>query len=130
MHRTFSTLTMEEQKYANLFFARYSKRDVEPVAGATLLDYITEYMADHRNDRIHRFAETFGMDEEKLRNLMALHPTEGNINESGRFDALRATVDKDKARAYFEEKEQRKFAPKVTIKIDNILRAFILEDEK
>ncbi len=36
-----------------------------------------------------------------------------------------------KARAYFEEKEQRKIAPpKVTIKIDNILRAFILEDEK
>ena len=71
------------------------------------------------------------MDEEKLRKLMALHPTEGNINEFGRFDALRATVDKEKARAYFEEKEQQKIAPpKVTIKIDNILRAFILEDEK
>lgn len=131
LHRTFSTLTMEEQKYANLFLHDIQSGDVEPVAGATLRDYITEYMADHRNDRIHRFAETFGMDEEKLRNLMALHPTEGNINEFGRFDALRATVDKDKARAYFEEKEQRKIAPpKVTIKIDNILRAFILEDEK
>lgn len=131
LHRTFSTLTMEEQKYANLFLHDIQSGDVEPMAGATLRDYITEYMADHRNDRIHRFAETFGMDEEKLRNLMALHPTEGNINEFGRFDALRATVDKDKARAYFEEKEQRKIAPpKVTIKIDNILRAFILEDEK
>lgn len=131
LHRTFSTLTMEEQKYANLFLHDIQSGDVEPVAGATLRDYITEYMADHRNDRIHRFAETFGMDEEKLRSLMALHPTEGNINEFGRFDALRATVDKEKARAYFEEKEQRKIAPpKVTIKIDNILRAFILEDEK
>lgn len=131
LHRTFSTLTMEEQKYANLFLHDIQSGDVEPVAGATLRDYITEYMADHRNDRIHRFAETFGLDEEKLRNLMALHPTEGNINEFGRFDALRATVDKDKARAYFEEKEQQRIAPpKVTIKIDNILRAFILEDEK
>ena len=55
--------------------------------------------------------------------------TEANINEFGRFDKLKATVNTETARAYFEKVEGapvKRF--KVPMKIDQILRKFILED--
>ena len=44
-----------------------------------------------------------GVDEGKLRTIMALHVTESNINEYGRFNALVETVDKAVAKHYFEK---------------------------
>ena len=43
-----------------------------------------------------------GLDKEKLIALMNTHVTEANLNEYGRFDDLKATVDKQMAKAYFE----------------------------
>ena len=59
--------------------------------------------------------------------MMALKVTEANINEFGRFDALKATVDKKKAKAYFEKVEDAPIIPpKVPMKVDKLLRDFIL----
>lgn len=53
--------------------------------------------------------------------------TEQSINEYGSFDALKATVDKVKAKEYFEQLEGTNVAPfKVNIKVHNWLQAFIL----
>ena len=50
-----------------------------------------------------------------------------NINEFGRYDDLKKTVDKVKAKAYFEKLEGVKIIPpKVNVKVDNLLREFIL----
>ena len=47
--------------------------------------------------------------------------------EFGRFDALKATADEKKAKAYFEAIEGKSIIPpKVPIKIDRLLRNFIL----
>lgn len=63
-----------------------------------------------------------------LRSFMSQHVTEDNINEFGRFDALKATVDKAKAKAYFEALTGLKLPiPKVNIRVDNLLRDFILK---
>ena len=63
-----------------------------------------------------------------LRAIMAQHVTEENINEFGRFDALKATVDKARARAYFAAISGMKLPmPKVNIRVDNLLRDFILK---
>lgn len=52
---------------------------------------------------------------------------EVNINEFGRFDELKNTV--DKVKAFFKRKEQSKFnPPKVNIRTDKLLRKFILSD--
>lgn len=51
-----------------------------------------------------------------------------NINEYGRFDDLKNTVDKVKAKAYFEKVEGNSIPPfKVNIKIHNLLEKFIIE---
>ena len=127
LHKTFATLTQEEQKFANIFLHDIQRGDVIPETGKTLRDYITEYMTKAKDDQIHRLAATFGLDEEKLRNLMSLKITESNINEFGRFDALKSTVDKKLAKAYFEKIEGKPIIPpKVPMKIDKLLREFIL----
>lgn len=90
-------------------------------------DYITEYQFRAKDDQIHRFAHTFGLDEEKLRNMMALKLSEATINEFGRFDDLKKSVDKKKAKDYFETSEKTQLIPpKVNIKTDQLLRKFIL----
>ena len=128
LHKTFATLSQEEQKYANIFLHDIQSGDVRPEEGKTFRDYITLYVTRAKDDQIHRLAAALGLEESKLRDLMALHITEENINEFGRFDALRATVDKKKASSYFEAMEGRKSPPPlVNIKTDKLLRDFIIQ---
>ena len=127
LHKTFATLSQEEQKYANIFLHDIERGEVIAEEGKTLQDYITEYQCRAKNDQIHRFATTFGLDEHRLRKMMERSLNEATINEFGRFDELIKDVDKAKAKAYFEEKEQTRLIPlKVNIKMDSLLRNFIL----
>lgn len=127
LHKTFATLSQEEQKYANIFLHNIQRGDVVPEDGKTLRDYITEYLSRAKDDQIHRLATVLGLDESLLRNMMALRVTEANINEFGRFDTLKATADKKKAKSYFESVEgTRIIPPKVPVKIDKLLRDFII----
>ena len=127
LHKTFAALTQEEQKYANLFLHDIERGDVSPEEGSTFRDYITAYQCRAREDRVHRFADLLGLDEGKLREMLALNLTEATINEFGRLDELKKTVDKAKARRLFEAQEHTKLIPpKVNVKVDQFLRRFIL----
>lgn len=129
LHKSFASMTQEEQKYAKMFLHDVESGEIKIEEGKTLKDYITEYQVNARNDQIHRFAVCIGVDEDKLRALMALHVTEANINEFGRFDELKASVDLSIARQYFEQVEGKKIPSfKLTLKLDNLLRKFILAD--
>lgn len=128
LHTTFSTLTQEEQKYANLFMHDVQSGDVVVEPGKTLRDYITEYRAKAENNQIHNFAEFLGLDEVELRRMMSLKITESNINEYNRFDNLKQTMDKKKAKSFFEKVEGKSIKPfQVNIRIDEYLRKFLLE---
>ena len=127
LHRSFAALTREEQKYANIFLHDVQNGDTVVDEGKTLRDYITEYMASAKNDQIHRFAQALDADEAMLRDFMRLRVTDANINEFGRFDKLKATVDKGGAKAFLEALEGAAIKPfQVNMKVDQILRKFIL----
>ncbi len=128
LHKSFATLTQEEQKYANIFLHDVQNGDVVVDEGKTLRDYITEYMTQAKNDQIHRFSTAIGVDEAMLRSFMQLKVTESNINEFGRFDKLKATVDRENAKAFLETFEGITIKPfQVNMKLDQILRKFILD---
>ena len=129
LHKTFATLSQEEQKFANIFLHDIQSGDVIVTPGKTFKEYVIEYVSRAKDDQIHRLASAaLGLDELMLRNLMAQHVTEDNINEFGRFDALKSTVDKARAKAYFEALTGEKLPiPKVNIRVDNLLRDFILK---
>lgn len=128
LHKTFATLSQEEQKFANIFLHDIQSGDVKVEQGKCLRDYITEYLAKAKDDQIHRIASVLGIDEQKLRVMMEVKITDSNINEFGRFDALKSTADKQKAKAYFEAVSGKKvLPPMVSGKIDKLLRDFIIK---
>ena len=125
LHKTFATLSQEEQKYANIFLHDIQRGDVKVAEGKSLRDYINEYLSKARNDQIHRISVAIGVDENMLRNVMGLKLNENNLNEFGRYDELKKTV--DKAKEYFEKVEGTKIIPpKVNVKVDKLLRDFII----
>lgn len=127
LHKTFATLSQEEQKYANIFLHDIQRGDVKVAEGKSLRDYINEYLSKARNDQIHKISVAIGVDENMLRNVMGLKLNENNLNEFGRYDELKKTVDKAKAKEYFEKVEGTKIIPpKVNVKVDKLLRDFII----
>lgn len=128
LHKSFAALSQDEQKFANIFLHDVQNGAVQVESGKSFRDYVTEYMVRSKDDQVHRLAVTLGLDEAKLRNLMEANVTEQNINEFGRFDDLVATVDKAKARAYFEKAEKNRLTiPRVLVRVDQLLRSFIIQ---
>lgn len=127
LHKSFASLSQEEQKYATIFLHDVQSGNVKVNENKTLRDYITQYQLKAKNDRIHQVAVNFGLNEKLLRKFMGLKITAANINEYGRFDELKISVDKAKAKAYFEKLDSTTIPIfKVNIKVDKFLRDFIL----
>lgn len=127
LHKTFAALTQEEQRFAKLFLGDVERGDAIPQEGKTLRDYITEYKKQSEDTQIHRCAEVFGLNEAKLKEMMQLGLSESSLNEFGRFEALKSSVDREKAKRYFDSKSTAPIPMRrVSMKIDELLRSFIL----
>lgn len=127
LHKSFATLTQEEQKYANIFIHDVQSGNAEIEDGKPFRDYITEYQFRAKNDQVHKLANALGINIPKLENLMNVGITEANINEYGRFDDLKKTVDRGKAKAYFEAVEGMSIPElRLSIKIEKLLKDFII----
>ena len=126
-HKSFATLSQIEQKYANIFLHDIQSGNVKIFEGKKFIDYITEYQKNAENDIIKKVSFGLGLDETKLRNLINSDIDESNINEFGRFDDLKSTIDIEKAKKYFQEIENREISIfEVNIKVDKLLRKFII----
>jgi len=54
LHKTFATLSQEEQKYAEIFLRDIQRGSVTVDVNKTLRDYINEYQAETKNDQIYK----------------------------------------------------------------------------
>lgn len=127
LHKSFASLSAEDQDFARQFL-----NDVEnglPVEeNKNLTDYISEYKARSYNDKISEIANGMGLDLDKLRELINLHPNESKINEFNRYDELFSTLDVSKARTFLETKVGGTFAKdrEVKMEADSYLRNIII----
>ena len=129
LHRSFASLSQDEQKYANILLKDIQNSDIEIQEDKSIRDYINEYQTRAKNDQIHIFAESLGVNEISLRELMNNHVGEADINAFGRYDNLIQNVDIDKAQEYFTKLEGEDIPRrKVRTKLDALLRDFILKD--
>ena len=127
LHKSFATLTQEEQKYANIFIHDVQSGNAEIKDGKPFRDYITEYHFRAKNEQVRQLASALGVDIPKLENLMNAGITEASINEYGRFDDLKKTVVREKAEEYFVSTEGASVpAFRLSIKIEKLLKDFIL----
>ncbi|MDW5416882.1 HsdR family type I site-specific deoxyribonuclease [Iodobacter sp. CM08] len=134
LHKSFATLTQEEQKYANIFLNDVQRGDATLAEGKTFRDYITEYLANAKNAQITELVNALGkatdiaVFTDKLSRMMNTGITAANINEFGRLDTLKSYVDKAKAKAYFEKSEAASFSAfQINMKIDKLLQDFIMK---
>lgn len=127
LHQSFSALSQEEQKYADIFLRDVANGDVLIQSDKTFRDYVSAYIQRAENDRIHRFSELLGLNEKMLRNILDDRPTAENLDKYSRFEKLKETVNKEKAKAYFENKEQKTLpAFRIGQRVDELLRIFVL----
>lgn len=127
LHKSFSSLTQEERKFALIFIRDIQSGQIILEKDKTFKEYITEYQTKTKNDEINKFSKVFGLDENKLRTMIKLGLTEKNINEYNRFNELKETIDRAKAKEYFESKTNTKMRPStISIEMDTLLRKFIL----
>ena len=128
LHKSFATLTQEEQKYANIFLHDVQSGDAVLSSDKQFKDYVTEYQFNAKNDQIFKMSQALGLDESKLRKFMNSDITEQNINEFGRLDDLINSIDKKKARSFIESNLGKKLKPfQVNIKIYEFLKNFIIK---
>ena len=125
LHRSFATLTQEEQDVAGRFLRDVQRGTTQVDEDKPLRDYITEYMTKEKNDRIHRFADAFGLDENILREIMNKFMP-GDIIPPGPYEQLVQSVDKAKAKAWIEKDEGKPIQSfRINMRIDSTLRKFI-----
>jgi len=126
LHKSFASLTQDEQKFANIYLHDVQSGNAT-IEGGNLQERITAYQFKAKNAEIDHISQTLGLDEAKLRKMMNSGITESNINEYGRFDDLKNTVDKYKAKEYFEKLEGKSIqAFRINIRVQKLLQDFII----
>uniref|UniRef100_UPI003B969C34 type I restriction endonuclease subunit R n=1 Tax=Photobacterium leiognathi TaxID=553611 RepID=UPI003B969C34 len=129
LHKSFASLSQSEQKQAHKLLINVQAGNFIIEAGKTLQDYITNAQADEENQALQFIIDALGLDGKLLKSLKTGHVTAANLNNFGRFDALKNSVDKTKAKAYLEGKLGKTLPPpKVNIELNKLLREFILQD--
>jgi type I restriction enzyme R subunit len=127
LHRSFTSLSQEDQKLAEIFLHDIQRGDLQIDTHRTFRDYLTDYQTQAKNKEIAAIVSYLGLDPTKLIALMNTHVTEANLNEYGRFDNLRETVNQQKAKAYFEGLEGKTLPLfRVNIKAAKLLSDFLL----
>lgn len=126
LHKSFASLTQNEQKYAKLFLHDLQRGDAQLIEGHTFRDYINTYKDNAENVQLNAVVNALGLDKGLLIALMADSVNDKNLNEFGRFDALKDSVDKAKAKVYFEKQDGVTIPLfKLNIRIDQFLKQFI-----
>lgn len=126
LHRSFTSLSQEDQNIAEIFLHDIQRGDLQIDPTRSFRDYLAEYKIDAVDKEVAAIVAYLGVDAKKLIALMNTHVTDAKLNEFGRFDDLRGTVDPQKAKAYFEGLEGASLPmSRVNIKVANLLREFL-----
>ncbi len=127
LHKSFSMLSSEEQKYANVFLHDIQAGNAKIIPGKTFRDYISDLMKGAENARIKRVVRRLGCYERLLREMLARKVTKETIEAHGKFDELKASVDNGKATEFFLVVERDNFREsRLAMLVDAYLRYFLL----
>lgn len=131
IHKSFATLNQDEQKTAEKIIFDIQNGTLYVDDNKTFRDYLNEYQINAKNDQIHKFATTIGYNEELLRKLVYERPTKSkNLNEFGRLDPLKNSLNVQIASAYFYKVKGVKLPSAIVrVQAEKMLMAFILNNE-
>lgn len=127
LHKSFSMLSQEEQKYANIFIHDIEAGNINIIPGKSFREYISDMMKSAENDRIKLVVKRLGCYEKLLREMLERKVTKETIEAHGKFNELKATVDNQKARTFFVFAEGDNYQEsRLAMYIERYLRQFLL----
>ena len=89
--------------------------------------HITRYAAREKNEQVDKLVDRLGVNRSVVEEFLAKRIDEANINEFGRFDVLRSSIDVHRAKAFFEQCDHTPLPVfKVRMRATNMLRRFVL----
>lgn len=128
LSNTFATLSQKDQRTAELILHDIQSGDLHLEKGKTIYDYIAEYQISELHKQIMNLGEATGLNVSQLMNIMSSDVNEQNLNEFGRFDNLKLTLNQQKTRDFLQKIYGKPVpAPLVRIRADQTLRKFILD---
>lgn len=122
LHHSFATLSKEDQKFAKQFLHDVQSGDIQLDPNLTLSDYILQYKQKDARDKVQKIIDDLGLNGDLFRMMLARKYSRENL-DLGKLNELKNTVDKDKAKVYFNE-ERPIFLNK---RIDEFLREAITD---
>ena len=129
LHTEFAKLSAKDQAHAERVIRDFQDGKLETHDNWDFRDYINLYRKNEEESRIVAFVEAFGVDYEKLHELVKSHPDEASINAHGRYNRLLQDVDIGRARAYMAKIAGRTVrAPDANRIVDTLLRRAITQD--
>jgi N12 class adenine-specific DNA methylase len=91
------------------------------------LERLRGFEENQSGAKVKFLVETFGVDEKRLTAFIESPVTESNINEYGHYDKFMASLDKNKAKEYFDKTEGANIPLfRVNMFADKLFRQFIL----
>ena len=127
LHKSYSMLSSEEQRFADIFIHDVRKGDIKLDQDKSFRDYISDMMKSAENARIQRVVRRLGCYERLLREMLQKKVTKETIEAHGTYKELKQSVNKKKATDFFIVVERNRFQPeRLAMYVDRYLRAFIL----
>ena len=127
LHKSFAMLSQEEQKYANIFLHDIQSGDAKLSKDMTFRDYIVMYAKNKEISQIKKFVKYLGVEESLLVEIKKSKVTESNLDEFGRYDALKKSIANEPATEYYTKLEGKKLPPFVVRNnAEKLLRDYIL----
>ncbi len=128
LHSSFAVLTQEEQKVANDILTEIQAGTFVVDPNTTIRDVITDRLNMTRAGNIKKLSNALGVDETLVAGILNFKNTETTLNEYGRFDAIVATLDEAKAKAFFAAKEGKDPGWRWQQKSKKLLKDFIFAE--
>jgi type I site-specific deoxyribonuclease, hsdR family len=129
LHKSFAMLSQEEQKYANMFLHDIQSGDARLSKDMTFRDYIVQYAKNKEMSQIKKVVKYLGVEEGLLLEIKKSKVTEDNLDEFGRFDALKKSIANEPATEYYTRLKGKKLPPFVVRNnAEKLLRDFLLND--
>jgi type I restriction enzyme R subunit len=131
LHKSFASFSQKDQQTAILIIHDIQRGDLRLEVGKTIRDYINEYQLKELHNQILVLSEATGINISMLQKIMSSNVTEKNLDEFGRFEDLKITVNSSKAKIFLE-KIKGKSIPSMLVNpmMDSILRKFILNADE
>ncbi len=128
LSRSFAELSQEDQEVAAVIISDLQSGRLIIREGDTFRSILISYKTAKTQDQIHCVAESMGLDESLLRQIMSDNPkTDEEINQYNRLDALIESIDRAKATDYLQKATGKSIPPhRIYDHCRNFLRDFIL----